>query len=70
MSYVLDDTTLIFLNNILFGGKIQNGHRISLAASTDGLLKWVYCRGVSNDVGLEIAALPRFAASRLIIDHS
>ena len=35
----------------------------SLAASTDGLLKGVYCRGVSTGVGMEFAAMPRFPAS-------
>ena len=39
----------------------------SLAASTDGLLQGVYCRGGSTNVGLEIAALPRFAASVKIL---
>ena len=65
---------------MIFNGKRTQNHTIwkyyeetratvssSLAASTDGLLKGVYCRGVSTDEGLEIAAMPRFAASSPII---
>ena len=69
MSYVLGYTILWFFKTIscLAGkSKMATVPTVfwSLAASTAGLLSGGYCRGVSTDVGLEIAALPRFAASK------
>ena len=70
---------------MIFNGKVRQEHTIwknyekleprFLALSPpqlkDGpLYEGVYCRGASTDVGLEIAALPRFAASIVIMRFS